>query len=767
MAYVGRAVFFIKERRIMFKTGDIIDGRYEIKEQIGAGGGGTVYKAYDKSMRMDVAIKLVKDLLLTSSELEVRTEVDLIKRLKHKYLPTVYNFVESDNAVYMVMEYIDGHDIKALSDMGRTFNEDTIIRCGIQICEALDELHSQKPPIIHGDIKPSNIMLTPADNICLIDFNISSVMKGNKAILHGYSKGYAAPEQTYTRNGYKQLVEKPVVDEYHEETRYLFDETAMGKTTMLDPAVISDGNAQGPAYIDVRTDIYGVGAVLYFMLTGYAPVGGNVDFTDIKVSKKLRNIILKAMAPQPYDRFMTAAEMKKALESDKPVAVPQRKKTAERTEKKMSADINLPDSEEKKLSPKTIRMCALSLCAVAVLFSVAIYGKNRADGDISVSQADTSTESLTETASAETTVTTVTSTVSETTTETTKVTTTMGEHPIWPNTNAPKNTSVTTTTGEHPIWPNTNAPKNTAAQTAAPATAKTTAQTTVPTTAKTTAKTMVVTTVPTTVKTTAATTVPTTAKTTAKTTTAKTTAKPAATTKVTSSGNETVKIGNKSYKTDITELDLSNQRLSDKELKNISNLPKLRKLNISGNKLSNLNVIGYHSEMVALDISSNPFNAKYNNCSISSYFPNLVLLNASDINSNSNGYFLDFGGCNKLTKLNIRNSNIQGYFEIKNNVTVLLISGVQEDYGPSFRNLKNISVLEADYDDFTGVDQMILLDRLIDSPLSVLYLKSNAKVEQARIDEMQQYVGDNFAIYLDDGDPLDERYTFPDVMSVY
>ena len=753
----------------MFKTGDIIDGRYEIKEQIGAGGGGTVYKAYDKSMRMDVAIKLVKDLLLTSSELEVRTEVDLIKRLKHKYLPTVYNFVESDNAVYMVMEYIDGHDIKALSDMGRTFNEDTIIRCGIQICEALDELHSQKPPIIHGDIKPSNIMLTPADNICLIDFNISSVMKGNKAILHGYSKEYAAPEQTFTRNGYKQLVEKPVVDEYHEETRYLFDETSARATTMLDPAVLPDDSmGQGPAYIDVRTDIYGVGAVLYFMLTGYAPVGGNVDFTDIKVSKKLRNIILKAMAPQPYDRFMTAAEMKKALESDKPVAAPQRKKTAERTEKKMSADFNLPDSEEKKLSPKTIRMCALSLCAVAVLFSVVIYGKNRADGDISVSQTDTSTESVTETASAETTVTTVTSTVSETTTETTKVTTTMGEHPIWPNTNAPKNTSVTTTTGEHPIWPNTNAPKNTAAQTAAPATAKTTAQTTVPTTAKTTAKTTVVTTVPTTVKTTAATTVPSTAKTTAKTTTAKTTAKPAATTKVTSSRNETVKIGNKSYKTDITELDLSNQRLSDKELKNISNLPKLRKLNISGNKLSDLKVIGYHSEMVALDISNNPFNAKYNSCNISSCFPNLVLLNASDINSNSNEYFLDFDGCNKLQKLNIRNSNIGGYYDAKY-LTILLVSGVQKEYGINISFFNNISVLEADYSDYdcTHVNQTILLDRLIDSSLSVLYLKSNAKVEQARIDEMQQYVGDNFAIYLDDGDPLDERYTFPDVMSVY
>ena len=344
----------------MFKTGDIIDGRYEIKEQIGAGGGGTVYKAYDKSMRMDVAIKLVKDLLLTSSELEVRTEVDLIKRLKHKYLPTVYNFVESDNAVYMVMEYIDGHDIKALSDMGRTFNEDTIIRCGIQICEALDELHSQKPPIIHGDIKPSNIMLTPADNICLIDFNISSVMKGNKAILHGYSKGYAAPEQTYTRNGYKQLVEKPVVDEYHEETRYLFDETAMGKTTMLDPAVISDGNAQGPAYIDVRTDIYGVGAVLYFMLTGCAPVGGNVDFTGINASSKLKVIISKAMAREPDKRYKNAEEMREALCSEEKAAT-------------------TPTVIHKPNRNKIIAAVACAIIAVVAVTSIFIFRENNSD----------------------------------------------------------------------------------------------------------------------------------------------------------------------------------------------------------------------------------------------------------------------------------------------------------------------------------------------------------------------------------------------------
>lgn len=758
MAYVGRAVFFIKERRIMFKTGDIIDGRYEIKEQIGAGGGGTVYKAYDKSMRMDVAIKLVKDLLLTSSELEVRTEVDLIKRLKHKYLPTVYNFVESDNAVYMVMEYIDGHDIKALSDMGRTFNEDTIIRCGIQICEALDELHSQKPPIIHGDIKPSNIMLTPADNICLIDFNISSVMKGNKAILHGYSKGYAAPEQTYTRNGYKQLVEKPVVDEYHEETRYLFDETAMGKTTMLDPAVISDGNAQGPAYIDVRTDIYGVGAVLYFMLTGYAPVGGNVDFTDIKVSKKLRNIILKAMAPQPYDRFMTAAEMKKALESDKPVAAPQRKKTAERTEKKMSADINLPDSEEKKLSPKTIRMCALSLCAVAVLFSVAIYGKNRADGDISVSQTDTSTESLTETASAETTVTTVTSTVSETTTETTKVTTTMGEHPIWPNTNAPKNTSVTTTTGEHPIWPNTNAPKNTAAQTAAPATAKTTAQTTVPTTAKTTAKTTVVTTVPTTVKTTAATTVPTTAK-----TTAKTAAKPAATTSM-------ITIAGKKYPSDSKSLDLSNCNVKDSDLKVLTKFKKLEKLNLSGNKITDISPIADIKTLRGLDISNNPISElPYNLFDL----PELTLLNASDTTIQSifvYGYIPT-----QLKYLNLRNTNTAfvEFVDFKfntcaTNLETLIVSNtyyyfLTPDINSSNYNLEKF---EIEYDHLTykngGDDALNLeVELAMLNRLKELYLISDKNLRESAIEEIQGYVGDDCKIYVN------KKCPFPDVMSVY
>lgn len=129
----------------MFKTGDIIDGRYEIKEQIGSGGGGVVYKAYHLAMKKDVAIKLIKN--VSSDNLENRAEIDLMKNLKSKYLPIFYDFIESDGNVYTVMEFIDGHDIKSLSEMGRRFDESTIIRSGIQLCCAAEELHLSILPL--------------------------------------------------------------------------------------------------------------------------------------------------------------------------------------------------------------------------------------------------------------------------------------------------------------------------------------------------------------------------------------------------------------------------------------------------------------------------------------------------------------------------------------------------------------------------------------------------------------------------------------------
>ena len=363
-AYVGRAVFFIKERRIMFKTGDIIDGRYEIKEQIGAGGGGIVYKAYHLTMKKDVAIKLIKN--VHSSDLENRSEVDLMKNLKSKYFPIFYDFIESEGNVYTVMEYINGHDIKSLVEMGKKFDEATITRCGIQLCCAAQELHSQCPPIIHGDIKPANVMLTLADNICLIDFNISSVMQGGKAAVKGYSKEYSAPEQTVSDNGYRQFISEPIVDEYHEETRFLFDGEEAGTKMLLDDDIQCSGSM---AYIDVQSDIYGIGAVLYYMVTGHAPANLNTDFKEINVSKKLKNIILKAMSPLPKDRFATANEMKDALESNIPVTVSQ----------SIAAD-DIGDRKKSRIRP--VFICAIALCISAAIFSVVIINGQKNEGTL-------------------------------------------------------------------------------------------------------------------------------------------------------------------------------------------------------------------------------------------------------------------------------------------------------------------------------------------------------------------------------------------------
>lgn len=304
----------------MLKTGDIINERYEIKEQIGLGGNGVIYKAYHLNMKKDVALKLIKN--ASAEELENRSEIDLIKNLKNKYLPIFYDFVHTDTEVYTVMEFIDGHDIKKLMDMGRNFSEEEIIKYGKQLCEAVNELHSQRPPIIHGDIKPANVMLTAAGNICLIDFNISAIVHGSKASAKGYSKDYAAPEQTFTSNNYKCYVETPIEDEFHEETRFLFNngtekKETLTKTLIDEKQISDDGLNKMQAFIDCRTDIFGIGAVLYYMVTGYPPINGKPDFSEVKISPKIRGIITKAMSPDPADRYKTAGEMEAAFDSNK------------------------------------------------------------------------------------------------------------------------------------------------------------------------------------------------------------------------------------------------------------------------------------------------------------------------------------------------------------------------------------------------------------------------------------------------------------------
>lgn len=156
-----------------------IDNTYEIIEKIGAGNGGTVYKAYHRNLNKYVVLKKVntdiQDLMNT------RTEVDVLKNLKHTCLPQVFNFVEDNGSVYTVMEFIPGKSFKQYLDAGTVFPERSIIIWMKQIAATLAYLHNQNPAVIHSDLKPGNIMLMPNGNICLIDFNISFSLGGGAA----------------------------------------------------------------------------------------------------------------------------------------------------------------------------------------------------------------------------------------------------------------------------------------------------------------------------------------------------------------------------------------------------------------------------------------------------------------------------------------------------------------------------------------------------------------------------------------------------------
>lgn len=173
---------------------------YEIYEQIGEGGGGTVYRALHKRLQKTVVLK--KIIGNYTNIQDCRTEVDILKNLRNSYLPQVLDFIESPEGIYTVMDFIPGKSLKQMTDEGHKFKEKEVLKYARQLCEALDYLHSQNPPIIHGDIKPANIMVTPEGNVCLIDFNISGFLEGKGAQAFGYTPGFSSPEQA---EGYEAI----------------------------------------------------------------------------------------------------------------------------------------------------------------------------------------------------------------------------------------------------------------------------------------------------------------------------------------------------------------------------------------------------------------------------------------------------------------------------------------------------------------------------------------------------------------------------------
>lgn len=304
------------------ERGALLHKRYRIVEILGQGGMGSVYRAVDENLGVDVA---VKENLFTTEEYarQFRLEAVILANLRHANLPRVTDhFVIGDQGQYLVMDYIEGEDLRQRMERVGNITEDEAILMGAAMCDALTYLHTRKPPILHRDIKPGNVKITPDGHIFLVDFGLAKVLHGSQATTTGaraMTPGYSPPEQ------------------------------------------------YGTARTDPRTDIYSLGATIYAALTGIIPEDGlaramdNTQLTPLrkrnsKVSKRMSAAVEKAMGIDPGERFQTAEEFKRALLGSK-------SKT-----QRLPADYVLPPSppealEKEKQSPieKASQPVALSI----------------------------------------------------------------------------------------------------------------------------------------------------------------------------------------------------------------------------------------------------------------------------------------------------------------------------------------------------------------------------------------------------------------------
>lgn len=280
-----RGSFYLK-RNGMLKTGLLLDGKYRIIREIGRGGMSVVYLAVNERVGKTWALKEVRkevDGRDGIREISLAAEIEVLKKLHHPNLPAIIDIIDFVDSYVIVMDYIEGKSLKQIIGQFGPQDEKLVIAWGKQLCQVLDYLHSQNPPIIYRDMKPGNIILRPDGQVTLIDFGTAREYKrenqGDTTWLG--TRGYAAPEQ-------------------------------FGGNRQTDPS----------------TDIYSLGATMYHLLTGYSPA--DTQFVIYPIGRfrpdlsgsPLEKIIAKCCQPEPACRYRNCKDLSDALErlGDKPDA---------------------------------------------------------------------------------------------------------------------------------------------------------------------------------------------------------------------------------------------------------------------------------------------------------------------------------------------------------------------------------------------------------------------------------------------------------------
>jgi peptide/nickel transport system substrate-binding protein len=273
--------------RIETQQGKTLLGRYRIEGELGRGGFGAVYKAWDINLERPCA---VKENLNTSAnaQRQFAREATVLANLSHPNLPRVTDhFSIPDQGQYLVMDFVAGDDLSSLLRRQKTLPIERCLDWMIQVAGALVYLHSRQPAVLHRDIKPANIRLTPDGTAMLVDFGLVKMADPTLKTTLGaraLTPGYAPPEQY-----------------------------GLGRT-------------------DARSDLYALGATLYKLLTHHEPLESVQRITGAELAParklnplippRLEKVIEKALELDPARRYQGAAEMKADLQACLPPPTP-------------------------------------------------------------------------------------------------------------------------------------------------------------------------------------------------------------------------------------------------------------------------------------------------------------------------------------------------------------------------------------------------------------------------------------------------------------
>src|SRR5215468_4768160 len=269
----------------VIEVGSVVGNRFEILQLLGEGGMGAVYKAHDRELEKDVALKLIRAELARNPEIlqRFKQEIILARQITHRNVIRIFDIGQADGHKYITMEYLEGRDLRAvLREKGKLPPEEAA-KIVLQICRTLEAAHGEG--VIHRDLKPQNIMLDANGRAYVMDFGIA-----RSAYLPGMTQTGA-------------LVGTP---------EYMSPEQARGEQ------------------LDERSDLFSLGVIFYELLTGQSPYPADAPLAtlwkrlqekpkppmevDPEVPKALSDIVMKALEIEPENRWANAGEIAQQLE---------------------------------------------------------------------------------------------------------------------------------------------------------------------------------------------------------------------------------------------------------------------------------------------------------------------------------------------------------------------------------------------------------------------------------------------------------------------